>query len=62
MFADLLQKHQEIMDTIQKIFVMPSMVRLTDWNKKFYLYTEASNVGIFGVLLEEHDQQFLPVA
>ena len=38
------------------------MVRLPDWNKTFFLNTDASNIAIAGTLLQEHEGKLLPIA
>lgn len=38
------------------------MVRLPDWYKTFYVNTDASNIAIDGTLLQEYDEQLLPIA
>ena len=38
------------------------MLKLSNCNKTFYVNTDASKTAIAGVLLQEHNNQFLPVA
>eukprot|EP01127_Copromyxa_protea_P008136 TRINITY_DN185_c0_g2_i1.p1 TRINITY_DN185_c0_g2~~TRINITY_DN185_c0_g2_i1.p1 ORF type:complete len:740 (+),score=88.61 TRINITY_DN185_c0_g2_i1:2281-4500(+) len=38
------------------------ILRMPDWNKKFYLITDASDVGCGATLAQEHDGYELPVA
>eukprot|EP01127_Copromyxa_protea_P008696 TRINITY_DN199_c1_g1_i12.p1 TRINITY_DN199_c1_g1~~TRINITY_DN199_c1_g1_i12.p1 ORF type:complete len:782 (+),score=83.41 TRINITY_DN199_c1_g1_i12:1258-3603(+) len=38
------------------------ILRMPDWNKKFYLITDASDVGCGAILAQEHDGYELPVA
>lgn len=55
-------EHQTAFEKLQDIFFSKPFVTLPDWNKKFFLNTDASKNAVSAVLLQEHEGKFHPVA
>ena len=55
-------KHDRLFKKIQDIFFRSPMVRLPDWDKTFFLNTDASNIAIGAAILQEHEGKLLPIA
>ncbi|PIK52140.1 hypothetical protein BSL78_10987 [Apostichopus japonicus] len=47
---------------LKQALISPPLLRLPDVNKQFVLRTDASDVGIGAVLLQEHEGELFPVA
>lgn len=56
-------EHEEAFQSLQKVFFSRPFVKLPQWDKRFYLNTDASKSAISAVLLQENDQgDFQPVS
>lgn len=56
------QDQNDAFQSLQSIFFQNPFVRQPDWAKPFFLNTDASKVAISATLLQEHDDEKLPVA
>lgn len=57
-----LSEHQKAFDTLQKVFFNRPFLQQPNFEKEFYLNTDASILGISGILLQKHDDILLPIA
>lgn len=53
---------QEALEKIQSLLSQKPVLRLPDFTRRFIVRTDASSVGIGGVLMQEHNDQLHPVA
>lgn len=56
------QHHENAFRELQKFFFMRPFLRQPDWDKKFYLNTDASSQAIAACLLQEFDGQLFPIS
>ena len=53
---------QQAFDRLKQLITQEPILKIPDFNKTFYLQTDASDQGVGGVLLQEHDGIKCPVA
>ena len=52
------QEQQNAFDNLQSALMTPPILKFPDFDKKFFLATDASMIGIGGCLLQVHDKSF----
>ena len=55
------EEHERSFKTLKSLLLFSPILRLPDFEKDFFLRTDASDYGIGGVLLQEHERKF-PIA
>ena len=55
------EEHERSFQTLKSLLLFSPILRLPDFEKDFFLRTDASDYGIGGVLLQEHERKF-PIA
>jgi len=55
-------EHTDAMETLKKILANAPIVRFPDFNRTFHIHTDASNVGIAAVLMQEYGNRLHPIA
>ena len=48
--------------TLKALLAKPPILKLPDFSKQFVLRTDASDLGIAALLMQEHDNEIFPVA
>ena len=48
--------------TLKALLAKPPILKLPDFSKQFVLRTDASDLGIAAILMQEHDNEMFPVA
>ena len=48
--------------TLKALLAKPPIIKLPDFSKQFVLRTDASDLGIAAILMQEHDNEMFPVA
>lgn len=56
------EEYDNIFKQVQKVFFSEPFLTLPDWSKTFHLNTDASGTAIAGVLLQERNNELLPVS
>ena len=56
------KEHRHAMSQLREAFTKEPVLRLPDFNKRFYLQVDASKVSCGSALLQKHDDKLLPVA
>lgn len=56
------KQHSEAFENLQKIFFSEPFLKLPDFNKDFYLNTDASTTAISGILMQEHENTLIPIS
>lgn len=55
-------EHENAFQNLKKMLMYSPILRLVDFNKQLVLRTDASEYGLGGVLLQDHDGKLYPVA
>ena len=56
------QEQQDAFDSLKSALMSPPILKFPDFEKKFFLATDASMIGIGGCLLQVHDKKLHPLA
>ena len=54
--------HEEAFQQLQSIFFQKPMLNLPNWDKKFYINTDASKTAIAAALMQKQDNELLPIS